>query len=228
MKKTIFSLAFQLFLIFTFSSCDFNYPTSDTNHNPNPNLITSISDRIYNPPDESILIKAQIEKERHIFDVAEDWISNDDKFNIFLDTPPSFMLCNISEVILPFGLSDGNVSDINARANFLSIRTFKEKSEYPCGELNKDNRYNYPCLCEGYAVAKLVYCDRSVTISGFAEYKTDCESGTYFYELYLEEGWNRISYKTIYKQDNYIETEVFSGEDYYANWYYDVYTDEKK
>lgn len=225
MKKIIFTLAFQFFLIFIFSSCDLNYPTSDINHNPN--LITSISDRIYNPPDESILIKAQLEKERHIFDVAEDWISNDDKFNIFLDTPPSFMLYSISEILLPFGLN-GNISDIYASANFLSIQTFKENSEYPCGELNKDNRYNYPCLCEGYSVAKLIYCDRTVTIKGHAEYKTDCESGTYFYELYLEQGWNRISYRTIFKEDNYSETEVFSGEDYYANWYYDVYSDEKK
>lgn len=198
--------------IFT-QSCRDN--STDSNNN-NPNLVTSINGTVNNLPPAARNLKVIMSKDTNIFVVASQTIGSNNNMNINLATPPSTLLLNIFDVIIPG--SGINFSDPSAKGNTFQCNLYDSLGIFN-GILLKTN-YSVNNLQQGDILINYIYCDRTENITGSSTNIVNNDTVKTVFNLQLGAGYNKCTYYLKVVRDHYKEYEFNSGETSGANWNY--------
>ena len=209
--KVVFFLSFSIL----FYSCDNSVFKND---NPVFSLVTNVSGEIFEIPNDTKIVKAQVQRDFENFIIDSIFLDTTNFMLLNLDPLPQESQISIKKLFLPD--TTIFISDENANVNYLLVYAFDSSNNFK-GGIYKDNHVANP-FTEGYFRVSYLYCDRTVRISGKSITVNGQDTNSTNYNIDLGIGWNALTIMRKIRRNNFIEQDFYNGEPEGGKWYFTI------
>lgn len=207
-----------LLLITAYSSCSDDPVTN--NNGPTYYTISAFTGKIHNLPDSSRTLVAVLVKDSVEYSMGSATIGADSTMNINLTIPTDGQLHPIVQLFSPLGTGTVNVSDLNAKGNYVNLLAYATGTQTWRGVVTKANTPTIYTPQLGNVYISYFYSDRNVSATANTIRYQGADTTKFNVSFAFTTGYNKLTTRITALRANYMEVEVLSGEPSGTEWYF--------